>query len=151
VRFYLDTGVLVKLYYPEPESGLVERWVRRQGLPIPLSVFHELEMTNAISLKRFRGEVTDLQVDAYLHNIKVDVDKGVLVRATLDWSEVLTLAVSLSERHTREIGTRTLDVLHVAYSHIAGCTHFVTSDERQASFAEQTGLRLIGLSDMRRK
>jgi|GEM_PF-4530522 len=40
---YLDTGCLVKLYYPEPESAAVEQIVL--GKAIIFTDLHELEIT----------------------------------------------------------------------------------------------------------
>ena len=46
---YLDTGCLVKLYYPEPESAAVVAGV--MGEQIAFTVLHELEMVTAMQLK----------------------------------------------------------------------------------------------------
>ncbi len=51
---YLDTGCLVKLYYPEPESSAVANVVI--GKTIIFTDLHELEVTTAMQLKVFRGE-----------------------------------------------------------------------------------------------
>ncbi len=46
---YLDTGCLVKLYYPEPESITVAKIVFGKG--IIFTELHELEMATAMQLK----------------------------------------------------------------------------------------------------
>jgi len=51
---YLDTGCLVKLYYPEPESAAVAKIV--VGEVIVFTDLHDLELTTAMQLKVFRGE-----------------------------------------------------------------------------------------------
>jgi hypothetical protein len=43
---YLDTGCLVRLYYPEPDSAVVAGLVR--GKPIWHTALHELEFTFVI-------------------------------------------------------------------------------------------------------
>ena len=48
---YLDTGCLVKLYYPEPDSSKVIALV--QGKTLCHTPLHELEFTNALQLKAF--------------------------------------------------------------------------------------------------
>mgnify|MGYP000917610122 CR=1 FL=1 len=53
---YCDTGILMKLYLPEPESAAVAAFVRAQREPILLSALHRAEMTSALQLKGFRGE-----------------------------------------------------------------------------------------------
>ncbi len=48
---YLDTGCLVKLYYPEPDSGAVV--ARVSGRPVFFTPLHDLELGNALSLIAF--------------------------------------------------------------------------------------------------
>ena len=48
---YLDTGCLLKLYYPEPESEAVA--VAVSGEVIAFTPLHELEMVTAMQLKVF--------------------------------------------------------------------------------------------------
>ena len=62
---YLDTGCLLKLYYPEPDSAAVARLV--SGKIIAFSSLHELEMTNALHLKAFRKEARATQVRPHFH------------------------------------------------------------------------------------
>ena len=50
---YLDTGCLVKLYYPERESAAVAAAV--MGERIAFTALHELEIVTAMHLKVFRG------------------------------------------------------------------------------------------------
>ena len=59
---YLDTGCLVKLYYPEPESTRIAAYV--QGKPICYTPLHALEFANALQLKVFSRTATSEQVAA---------------------------------------------------------------------------------------
>ena len=59
---YLDSGCLVKLYYPEPDSHLVAS--RVAGKVLCYSLLHELEFTNALQQKVFRGQATPAQAAA---------------------------------------------------------------------------------------
>jgi predicted nucleic acid-binding protein len=49
----------------------------------------------------------------------------------------------LSDRHTPRLGTRSLDVLHVATAVTLGMKQFVTYDERQRALAKIVGLKLL--------
>lgn len=49
---YLDTGCLIKLYYPEPDSDLVA--TRSSGQAIVYTLLHALELTTAFELKVLR-------------------------------------------------------------------------------------------------
>lgn len=59
------------------------------------------------------------------------------------WRKTLHRATELSWEHTPKLGTRMLDVLHVASALVLRCRSFVTYDDRQAALAETVGLRLV--------
>jgi len=135
---YLDTGCLLKLYYPEPESARVARLVAGQS--IALVALHELEISNALQLKLFRKEVKPAQVRATSALVEADVRTGVLHRPSIVWEDVLRSATTLSKAHTRSTGCRSLDVLHCAAAQGVAATSFVTTDARQRRLALAIGL-----------
>jgi len=51
--------------------------------------------------------------------------------------------VNLSTRHTPTLGTRTLDLLHVAAALELGCTDFLSFDNRQRQAAQAEGLNVL--------
>ncbi|MDQ5981250.1 MAG: uncharacterized protein QG602_4228 [Verrucomicrobiota bacterium] len=55
----------------------------------------------------------------------------------------MDLTAELSEQHTTRIGTRALDVLHVASAMELGARQFLTYDIRQAKLAVACGLKMI--------
>jgi hypothetical protein len=59
------------------------------------------------------------------------------------WRRTLDLARDLTDRHSSALGTRTLDVLHVATAVTLGHRAFVTYDDRQAALARKIGLRCV--------
>jgi len=59
------------------------------------------------------------------------------------WRAVLDQAAELSRQYTPTLGTRSLDVLHVASALALGMRQFVTYDERQARLAEACGLKAV--------
>ncbi len=135
---YLDTGCLLKLYYPEPESAAVAGLVH--GQPIAYLVLHELELWNALELKLFRKEARSSQVRAVQGLVEEDVRAGTLHRAALAWEDVLEQAKSLARAHTRRLGCRSLDILHCAAAHLLSASAFVTTDDRQRRLATAIGL-----------
>jgi predicted nucleic acid-binding protein len=135
---YLDTGCLVKLYYPEPDSHLVA--LRVAGKVICYSPLHELEFTNALHQKAFHGSATTAQVQAAKALIAVDLNAGVLKRVSLDWEAVYQEAVTLAAQHTADIGCRSLDILHCAVAKAIGIIDFISTDGRQICLAEEMGL-----------
>ncbi|MBI3179506.1 MAG: type II toxin-antitoxin system VapC family toxin [Deltaproteobacteria bacterium] len=135
---YLDTGCLLKLYYPEPESAKVARLVAAQV--IALGLLHEIEFSNAIEHKLFRKEATLDQARLANALLEKDVRGGVLHRPAIAWEEVLADARLLARTHTRTIGCRSLDVVHCAIARHLSATSFITTDRRQRRLARAIGL-----------
>ncbi len=135
---YLDTGCLVKLYFPEPESARVADLV--SGEPMAFIGLHELELANALELKLFRKEARAAQVRAVAAFIEEDSRTGVLHRASLAWDDVLRDAHSLARSHTRTVGCRSLDILHCAAARALRTSAFLTTDVRQRKLALAIGL-----------
>jgi predicted nucleic acid-binding protein len=135
---YLDTGCLVKLYYPEPDSSLVA--ARVVGKLICYSPLHELEFTNALHQKAFHGNATSSQIQAAKALVTTDLAAGVLKRIPLDWEAVYQDAVALAADHTAAVGCRSLDILHCAVARFLSATDFVSTDGRQARLARAIGL-----------
>jgi predicted nucleic acid-binding protein len=136
---YLDTGCLLKLYYPEPESGRVAKLV--SGTPIVFIALHELELTNALELKVFRKEATQGQVRRTSALVEGDVRAGTLHRPVVPWDDIAREATAMAKLYTRTLGCRSLDILHCAAARLLDAASFVTTDARQRKLALKAGLR----------
>ena len=139
---YFDSGVLIKLYVPEPNSSEAAAWVRQYAGPIVFTQLHENEVRNAIRLKAARKEITDAQLRAALAGITADVEQGTLHRPALDWVSAWQAAEQLSHRYAHETLCRTLDSLHVAVARVLRITDFISLDERQRKLATKAGMRV---------
>jgi predicted nucleic acid-binding protein len=140
---YLDTSSLVALYYPEAKTARLEMHLRRRRSRLPFTWLHELELTNSLQLKVFRGEGTEAAVAATLAAVRADVEAGVFSRVQLAWPTVFEAALRLSAVYSRQLGTRTLDLLHVAAASLLNANEFITSDQRQSALAEREGLKVV--------
>jgi predicted nucleic acid-binding protein len=138
---YLDSGCLVKLYYPEPDSALVAGLV--QGKPILHTPLHALEFTNALGLKAFRNSATLDQVRSARGLVTADLSAGVLVSSEGDWNDIFAEATRLAEQHTPSIGCRSLDILHCAAAKVLAASEFFTTDARQRKLAAAMGLNAV--------
>jgi len=138
---YLDTGCLVKLYYPEPDSQKIVALVA--GRPICFNPLHELEFTNALGLKLFHRSASPPQVQAAAALVEADVTSGVLLRAGINWEKVFRAATDLARQHSASFGCRSLDVLHCAAAQILEAGEFLTTDARQKQLAGAMGLKLV--------
>lgn len=137
---YYDTGILIKLYTPEPESRKVQRFVSGYGKAIPIHAFHLAEFASAFHLKVFRGESQIDQANRALADVEEDRRAGVLYDLVPDWELVWLRCVQYATAHSAETGCRTLDTLHIACAVEMGFREFVTSDRRQAAMAKRLGL-----------
>jgi len=140
---YADTSIIVKSYVDEPGSAEAESLLRRLGMPLAYTPLHEVEVPNAVYLKRFRHEITVAQEHAVMSEVHSDLRKGLLRRPDfLDLRKVFVRAAVLAEKHSPHIGTRSLDLLHVAAALECGSADFVSYDRRQRRVAAGEGLRV---------
>jgi hypothetical protein len=79
-----------------------------------LTPFQKLELKNSLNLAAFQNRLTLAQVQSIWQDVERDLDAGFLYFVDLDWPTVWLEAEELSAKYTTELGTRTLDVIHVA-------------------------------------
>ena len=73
--------------------------------------------------------------------------RGVYYRPQQNWTETLNIAIELVRNHTRYIGSRSLDVSHVASATAITTDHFLTFDDRQARLAALAGLEIVRINN----
>jgi predicted nucleic acid-binding protein len=141
---YADTSIIVKSYLDEPDSAEADRVLRGLGGPLAYTPLHEVEVPNAVYLKRFRGEIELDQEREVLEALRRDLRAGLLRRPDfLDLRKVFVRAAVLAEKHSPQVGTRSLDLLHVAAALESGSADFVSHDLRQRKVASAEGLRVV--------
>ncbi|NLT71373.1 MAG: type II toxin-antitoxin system VapC family toxin [Verrucomicrobiaceae bacterium] len=140
---YIDTALFVKSFVRENDSTRTVRLLEEIGEPFAYSHLHELEIPNAIRLKRFRGEITLAQETAAIRAFCDDVETGRFERIHYDLDTVFARAEQLSAKYSAEIGCRSLDLWHVAAATVAEFTSFVSYDVRQRKAAELSGLQVL--------
>ena len=134
---YLDSGCLLKLYYPEANSSQITAAV--VGEVLCLNALHELELTTGLQAKVFRGEATPAQVSAAWTALESDVAVGKLRRVVCAWPEALYAARELAARYSAGSGCRALDTLHCALAQQSQL-EMVTTDARQIALAQAAGI-----------
>ena len=139
---YADTGFLCSLYAPDAHSVRAAARMKRQELPLPFTWLHQLEFRNALRLRIFRKEITPAERDASLNALLADLAAGVLTITAPPLAEVMTEAERLSALHSEKLGSRSLDILHVACGLVLGLPQFITFDKRQAALARAAGLQV---------
>lgn len=118
------------LCYPLPFRSLV------------LTALHALEVRNAFNLGVFRGLFAIADANAAWRNLESDLRSGRLVKKSVKWPLILRVAARLSELHSAAIGTRSLDIIHVAVAKALRAVEFVSFDARQRTLAATVGLKV---------
>ncbi|MGA7855399.1 MAG: type II toxin-antitoxin system VapC family toxin [Candidatus Acidiferrales bacterium] len=139
---YADTSFLVSLYVLDANSAQAAARMSRATLPVLITTFGELELVNAISLRVFRKELAAHQAKAARSLIAADLQQGVLDMKPLP-PAVFERAKQVSRRRTPRLGTRTLDVLHVAIASLLQVKIFYTFDRNHAKLAGAEGLSVL--------
>ena len=142
-RTYVDPSALRCLYLHDERSRAFCAWRRRLRGSLPITRHGYAELVNAIALAAFRSDVTREVAEGATADLDADLAAGRLRLVDLAWRRALDTAADLSRRHTPSLGTRSLDVLHVASALTLGMAVLVTYDERQGKLARAVRLRLL--------
>jgi predicted nucleic acid-binding protein len=138
---YADSGFVVSLYLTtEGTSAQARKEVKRAGKPVLLSPLSLLEIRNALNFGINRGEITSAQRDAVLAEINTQIETGFFRLVDASQSSIHAKAQELSDKHTRAVATRSLDLMHIAAALLSGARTFLTFDKRQAKAAAAEGL-----------
>ena len=145
MKAYFDSSFITKWYLPEADSPEALRIRARFSPPGPLTHLHRLELSTAWRLKVFRKELPISLVETAWDHLQQDVADGVWELPAYDLGQAFSQAENLSRRHTANLGTRSLDILHVATALVLDVPAFVTADTRQAKLAKAAGLRVTNM------
>src|SRR5438445_227913 len=104
-------------------------------LPFILTPFGELELKNSFHLRVFRKEMNRADLRIALADLQKDITAGVYFLKPLP-ATAFDRALYLIRKHTAKLGTRTLDVMHVASALDFRIKTFYTFDIRQKTLAK---------------
>lgn len=140
MTLYADTSFLASVYVQDALSGRAQAWLATHSTSLPLTDFGRTELRNALARLVFTAALTVQELAAAWQMVESDLRDGRLHAISLSWPDVFAQAEQLTNQHTPILGTRTLDVLHVAAAQILGASEFVSFDGRQANLARAAGL-----------
>ncbi len=138
---YADTSFLFSLYVPDANSLAAAATMKRIKPPLLATDFAEFELTNALNWCIFRKELRASQEQAILLSFSKDVHADV-IRVVPISAATFAHARRIARTQTRLLGTRALDVLHVASALALRADSFCTFDKNQARLAAALGLRI---------
>jgi predicted nucleic acid-binding protein len=137
----VDASFLFSLYVLDVNSATASAKMRRAVLPLLLTEVGKIEILNAVGLRLFRKELRLSEAKKVYALFREDVERSVVQIVPLP-STTYQQAEQIARTHTPVLGTRTLDVLHVASAVALKADTFYTFDQKQASLAAAVGLRL---------
>ena len=139
---YADSSFLVSCYIPDAHTPQAKTYLLRMGAPLAFTALHALEVGNAFKLGVFRGLYPAADASAAWKNLETDLRSGRLKRTPVNWPAAFRLAARFSEQHSGTVGTRSLDILHVATAKALRAAEFVSFDGRQRTLAAAVGLKV---------
>ena len=141
MNIYLDTSFLVSLYGADANLESAIRVMQASGGNHLVTTFGRLEVVNAFALQVFRKEASAAQAQFSLEDFERDLRSGVLQLCPLP-EQALDRARELSRQTTARLGTRTVDLLHVAAALEMGADRLYSFDKRQRALARAVHLKL---------
>ena len=139
---FADTGFLASLYLKESTSAAARAAIQFQSVVLPYTPLVALELRNSLNRAVQRGRITAAQRDALWQDVEADIAGGFLVPTPVPSGALHDRARQLSDRHTPALGTRSLDLLHVAAALILESKIFFSFDDRQRKAAASEGLKV---------
>jgi predicted nucleic acid-binding protein len=140
---YFDTSALRPLFIHEERSRRVTRYIQHHRGIIRITRFGYAELVNSMACAVFRKDISTAQFAAALADLDSDLKSQRLVMVDLLWRAAIDRAVELSRKRTPELGSRMLDVLHVASALELGSKALITYDERQIELTNSAGLKTV--------
>jgi predicted nucleic acid-binding protein len=140
---YVDPSALLKLYLHQPESAAMSAWRARTKGALQLTHHGRVEVINGICLAAHRHQMGAEALADTLASFDEDLSAGFYRQADLLWRATLNRAAELGRLHSAKLGTRSLDVLHVASALELELHLFVTYDNRQEALARAVGLKTL--------
>ena len=139
---FADTGLLASLYLKESTSAAARTAIQASAVSLPLTPLIELELRNTFNRAVHRQRITAAECDALWQDVEADLASGFLIHTPIASGELHSKARTLSDRHTHRLGTRSLDLLHVAAALILETKIFFSFDDRQRQAAKAEGLKV---------
>jgi predicted nucleic acid-binding protein len=105
-----------------------------------LTPLHRTEWAHVVGQQVFHRRISAVDGDRAHDDFELDRKLGRWLETSVSQSS-FELAVELARRHVAQLGSRTLNTLHVASALELGAREFWTFDQRQAKLAKAAGLK----------
>ena len=142
MKSYADSGFLISLYLNETTTSAASAAMQSLRQPLPLIPLGLLELRNAFYLAVFRKQITEATSKAAWRRVELDLRNGVYAQISIAQADLHQKAAELADKYSATIGTRTLDLLHVAAAILLETKELLSFDDRQRQAAKREGLKL---------
>lgn len=142
-RAYVDPSALARLYLHQEGSREMAKWRAKNSGPLLVTHHGRTELINSICRAAFLKCLSREGMVSALAALDADFADGHLQQADILWRAALQRAGDLSRKHTPTLGTRSLDVLHVACALELRMKQFLSFDQGQRKLAAAESLKLI--------
>lgn len=137
-----DSSLIVALYIQEANSALADAACNSVRAPVRLTEWHRVEVANAFQRAVLRTRITAAQAALLWQDFTNDIAAGRFEIVAIDHAVVLARTLALTQRHTATLGTRSLDLVHVASALQMTVADFLSLDTRQRQCASAEGLNV---------
>ncbi|MFP5227541.1 MAG: type II toxin-antitoxin system VapC family toxin [Acidobacteriota bacterium] len=138
---YADSSFLISLYSPDAHSMSATRAMLLSPRGVLITNLVKLEVINALRQRVFWKQITDTEARRSLAAFEKNEADGAFRAAPLS-AEAFGRAATIANRTTASLGTRSIDLLHVACALELGATSLYSFDERQRRLAHAMHLKL---------
>ena len=148
MKSYPDTSFLFAFYLLQSNSAAAAAHAKTMTEPLHVAepLLYEFRQALRFQVWRHAGNpregITAADAQAALSQFDADLADGTAVLVSCPLVDVFREADRLSDRHTRQGGHRSLDVLHVATARVLGAEELLTFDGNQRRLATAEGLRV---------
>ena len=146
MKIYADTSFLASLYLPNDARhgdalAVVNTWTVSPRLPF--TPFAMLELRNVLARLQYKGRLHMGDARAFEQLVRDDLQAGILDAYPFHACEWMDATFALVEKVTPLTGTRTLDVMHIAFAKLCGAKTFLSFDTNQRKAAKAAGFALL--------
>lgn len=138
-----DSSLIVALYLSEEYSPRADAACASVPPPVILTDWHRVEIANAFQRAVKNGRITAAQAAQLWQDFTSDIAAGRFEIVAVDHVAVLNRTLALTQKHTATLGTRSLDLIHIASALEIGAADFLSFDHRQRQTASAEGLNVI--------
>jgi predicted nucleic acid-binding protein len=142
MSFYVDSSFLVSCHLSAANTPQAKAYLSKINSALIFTALQALEVRNAFHLCVFRGFLSTNKATAARVSLEQDLHSGRLLKMTVHWPLAFRIASQISTRHSAIVGTRSLDILHVAAAKSLRALEFVSFDGRQRKVAAAVGLKV---------